>query len=218
MRNYKGHDVFNPVYLFYLESPSRDEWQKPDEVLHALAVPKGAVVADIGAGGGYFTEKLARDVGASGHVYATDVQKTMLRKLRKRVQKNGWTNVSVIEGAFDDPNLPADSCDLVFFSSVYKEIDDRILYMEKVRKAMKEAGRVAILEYRPDAEGPGPPRHHRLAASQVIEELDAAGFVLLQRFTFLPREYFLVFGPVGSPPAPTEASASQVSATGCVSP
>ena len=191
---YEGHRVFNPNYLWYLESSSRDGWQKPDEVLDALELVEGDVIADIGAGGGYFSEKLAGRVGPTGHVYATDVQPAMIKALRKRVAKRSLTNVTVIQGEFHDPNLPSASCDWVFLSSVYKEIDERPAYMRKVRDVLKKNGRVAILEYRPDARGPGPPRRDRLPEAQVIEEMEAAGFRLLRRFDFLPREYFLVFG------------------------
>ena len=197
MRDYEGHHVFNPVYLFYLESSERDAWQKPDEVIQALALPPAASVADVGAGGGYFTEKLARAVGSSGRVYATDVQPVMIRKLRRRVEKQSLTNVTVIHSGFDDPGLPAQSCDLAFFSSVYKEIDGRVEYMKRLRYALKAGGRVAILEYRPNADAPGPEKKDRLPESQVVDELEAAGYRLEQRFEFLPREYFLVFEPDG---------------------
>ena len=193
-RDYKGHRVFNPLFLWYLESSSRDEWQKPDEVLEALELVEGNVIADIGAGGGYFTEKLASRVGPTGHVYATDVQAVMIKKLQERVAKRSLTNVTVVHGEFDNPNLPSASCDWVFFSSVYKEIDERPAYMRKVRDVLKKNGRVAILEYRPDAAGPGPPRRDRLPEAQVIGEMEAAGFRMLRGFDFLPREYFLVFG------------------------
>ena len=185
MRDYEGHHVFNPIYLFYLESRERDAWQKPDEVIRALSLPPGASVADIGAGGGYFTEKLARAVGSSGRVYATDVQPVLIRKLQRRVEKRSLTNVTVIRGGFDDPGLPAQSCDLAFFSSVYKEIDERVEYMKTRRYALKEGGRVAILEYRPDTEAPGPEKKDRLPESRVIDELGAAGYRLVQRFEFL---------------------------------
>ena len=194
VRDYKGHRVFNPQFLWYLESSSRDKWQRPDEVLEALELREGDVIADIGAGGGYFTEKLAGRVGPTGHVYATDVQPVMIKKLGERVAKRGLTNVTVIQGEFHNPNLPPASCDWVFLSSVYKEIDERPAYMRKVRDVLKKNGRVAILEYRPDARGPGPPRRDRLPEARVIEEMEAAGFRLLRRFDFLPREYFLVFG------------------------
>ena len=194
MRERDGHMVFNPLFLFYLESPKRDVWQKPAEVLDALKIAPGSVVADIGAGGGYFTEKLANRVGPAGRVYATDVQDIMLRKLRERVVRQRLTNVTVVRAEYDDPKLPHGACDLAFFSSVYKEIDQRPAYMSKVGVALAKGGRVAILEYRPETDAPGPPRQYRLAESQVIAEMEAAGFVLLERFDFLPREYFLVFG------------------------
>jgi predicted methyltransferase len=193
MKTYEGHRIFNPAYLFYLESSGRDAWQKPEEVLAALRLAPGQAVADIGAGGGYFTEKLAARVGDTGHVYAVDVQDVLIRKLQQRVQTQQLTNVSVIHGSFDDPRLPPASCDLAFFSSVYKEIDDRVDYMKRVKATLKAGGRVAILEYRPETHAPGPPRTARLSEAQVIDELSAAGFQLEERFDFLPREYFLVF-------------------------
>lgn len=198
MTDYRGHKLFNPLYLFYLESPKRDQWQKPEEVLNALRVSEGEVVADIGAGGGYFTEKFSRRVGARGHVYATDVQEVMIRKLLKRVKQRPLNNVTVVRGEFDDPRLAADSCHLVFFSSVYKEITHRVAYMQRVRQALKANGRVAILEYRMDVNDPGPPKEYRLPERQVIAELEAAGYRLAQRFDFLPREYFMVFEPNGT--------------------
>jgi len=195
MTDYHGHKVFNPFYLFYLESPKRDQWQMPERVLAALRVSEGQVVADIGAGGGYFTEKFSRRVGTNGHVYATDVQDVMIRKLTKRVKRRGLGNVTVVRGDFDDPRLPAGVCDLAFFSSVYKEISDRATFLKRLHPVLKPAGRVAILEYRPDADAPGPPRAYRLPEAQVVAELEEAGYRLVERFDFLPREYFLVFAP-----------------------
>ena len=189
-----GHSVFNPFYLFYLDSDARDAWQHAERVLDALALAPDAVVADVGAGSGYFTERLARRLGG-GFVYATDVQQEMIDRLRERVADAGLANVVVVPAEFDDPSLPDACCDLVFFSSVYKEIDGRVAYMEKVGQLLRPGGRVAILEFRPDASGPGTPRAHRLPAARVIDELGAAGFELRERHSFLPRQYFLVFAP-----------------------
>lgn len=194
MREYKGHVIFNSRYLFYLEASYRDEWQKPEEVLDALKLPTNAIVADIGAGGGYFTEKFAGRVGPGGRVYATDVQDALLKKLRQRVAEHRLENVTVVHAAFDDPTLPEGACDLAFFSSVYKEIGNRADYMRRLAKTLKPSGRVAILEYRMDVRAPGPPPKYRLPEEQVIEEMTRAGFALQERFDFLPREYFLVFG------------------------
>jgi SAM-dependent methyltransferase len=102
-------------------------------------------------------------------------------------------NVTVVKGGFDDPGLPHACCDLVFFSSVYKEIDDRIAYMEKIRNILKPGGRAAIIEFHPDKLIPGPPMDIRLYPEQVIQELSAAGFTLVESHDFLPGEYFLIF-------------------------
>jgi SAM-dependent methyltransferase len=135
--------------------------------------------------------------------------------LERRVEKRDLANVTVIRGAFDDPRLPPASCDLVFFSSVYKEIDERPRYLQHVMKTLKPGGRVAILEYRPQTREPGPPREHRLSEETVLAEMGAAGFELVERHDFLPREYFLVFGLArreGSPGADSSVCVRAASA------
>jgi FkbM family methyltransferase len=189
----EGHRVFNPAYLPYLDSPLRDEWQQPEAVLDALDIPEGAVAADVGAGSGYFAERLADRVGPAGLVYATDVQDEMIEALERRVAERGLDNVRVVHAAFGDPTLPEGCCDLVFFSSVYKEIDDRVAYMKKVARVLRPGARVAIIEFRPGARGVGTPPADRLAPEEVTQELAAAGFALLATHDFLPREYMLVF-------------------------
>jgi ubiquinone/menaquinone biosynthesis C-methylase UbiE len=191
-----GHRVFNPQYLPVLESSFRDRWQHPEAVLDALDVPADAVVADVGAGGGYFTERFSKRV-PQGHVYATDVQEPMLSALRRRVEKRRLTNVSVVRGEFDDPGLGAACCDLVFLSSVYHEIDDRVDYMRRVRLLLRPGGRVAILEFEPGAGGPGPPDAARLAPERVEAELEAAGFVRTASHDVVPRESMQIFEPTG---------------------
>ncbi len=189
----EGHRVFNPDYLFVLESKSRDKWQKPIEVIKAMGLSPGDSIADIGAGGGYFTEKFSHVVGRSGKVYATDAQEIMTTKLKERTKNKNLDNVKVILSRFDDPLLPDNSCDIIFFSSVYKEIDGRITYMRKVKKSLKPGGRVVILEFRREAEGTGPLVDSRLHKQQILDELEAAGFYLQRSYDFLPREYFFIF-------------------------
>jgi ubiquinone/menaquinone biosynthesis C-methylase UbiE len=189
----EGHRVFNPAYLFYLESERRDAWQKPQEVLAALRLAPNAVVADIGAGGGYFTVRFARHLNAGGRVYAVDVQDVMIDQLRQRVRDEGLSNVEVVKGAFNGPGLPPASCDLCFFSSVYGEIEDRAGYLQKVRHCLKPGGHVAVLEYRPAEMAPGPPHQIRLGAEQIAQEFKTAGFELAEEFDFLPRESFQIF-------------------------
>ena len=188
-----GREVFNPAYTFVLEGDDRETWQKSEAVMDALAIGPGTRVADVGAGSGWFTERFSRRVGRDGVVYAVDVQPEMIEKLRERVEAQGLANVRVIEGGYDDARLPPGKSDVVFFLSVYKEIDDRVAYMRRLREAIAPGGRVAILEYDPDAEGPGPPRRVRLPRQTVIAELGAAGYRLVADHGFLPRQYFLVF-------------------------
>ena len=195
MHDVEGRRVFNPLYRFFLDGRNRDAWQKPDEVIAALELAPGAVVADVGAGTGYFTERLSDAVGPSGRVYATDVQDAMLRALEERVAEARLANVEVVRAGFDDPALPAACCDLVFFANVYKEIDDRVAYLRRLAPALRPGGRIAIIEYRPGRGGLGPPEEARLPEAQVVEELATADFALVARYDFLPRQYFLVFAP-----------------------
>lgn len=189
----EGRRVYNPAWAWALEV-RRDEWQQPEAVLRTLALPETAVVADIGAGGGYFTERFSRAL-PQGRVFATDVQEGMIERLEARVRERSLTNVEVVRAPFDDPGLPARCCDLVFFSSVYKEIDGREAYLRRVRSLLRPGGRVAVLEFRPGAPGGGPPEAMRLAPETIVAELAAAGFVLVESHDFLPRESFLVFAP-----------------------
>lgn len=191
----QGARIFNPAYRGFLTWAPRDAWQRPAEVVAALAIEPGDVVADIGAGNGYFVDRLSAEVGAQGRVYATDVQEIMLRDLRERVGRNGLANVEVVHGGFDDPALPEACCDLMLFANVYKEIQDRVPYMRRVHQALRAGGRVAIVGFRADVRGPGPPADSRIEAARVIEELESAGFALRDQHRFLERQYFLVFAP-----------------------
>ncbi|MEM7408830.1 MAG: class I SAM-dependent methyltransferase [Myxococcota bacterium] len=202
----EGHRVFNPAYLWWLDLPQRASWQQPEAVLDALEIAEGDVVADIGAGGGYFAERLATRVGPAGRVYATDVQDEMIEALDERVEARGLDNVRVVRAAFDDPTLPRACCDLVFFANVYKEIDGRVDYMKRVARVLRPGARVAILAFHPDAPGPGPPVGDRLAAETVTRELASAGYTLASTRDFLPRHYLLVFEPaIARPPADAHA-------------
>lgn len=193
MHDVEGHRIFNPFYLRALESPSRQSWQKPERVVRALGLSPGDAVADIGAGGGYFSERFARAVGGEGRVFATDVQDEMVRALEERFSGARLENVTVVRAGFDDPGLPPACCDLAFFANVYKEIDARPAYLRRLATALREDGRIAIIDFRPSAPGLGPPREVRLPESQVVAELEEAGFALAERHDFLPRQYFLVF-------------------------
>ena len=169
----EGRRVFNPEYRLLLESPERDLWQKPAAMLEASGVGPGSVVADIGAGTGYLTRAFSRAVGPEGRVYATDVQPEMLAELERVALDH--TNVEVVRGSFERPELPEACCDVAFFLNVYKEIEPRVPFLQETMRSLGEGGRVVIVGFEPDSRGPGPPKDMRLSAEEVIAECERRG-------------------------------------------
>jgi cyclopropane fatty-acyl-phospholipid synthase-like methyltransferase len=172
------------------DDPARDAWQRPDEVVRALALSGDAVVADIGAGTGYFSVRLAPAV-PSGRVYAVDLEPEMVRHLDARAKEAGLANVQAVLGGTESPRLPA-PVDLALLVDVYHHIGDREAYFARLRESLRPGGRLAIVDFRPESPR-GPPRSSKLAPEQVRGELARAGFELAQEHTFLPDQYFLVF-------------------------
>ena len=172
------------------DDPQRDAWQKPHEVIAALALPPRSVVADVGAGTGYFSARLANML-KGGRVYAVDVEPAMVKHLAERAKREKLPNMQAVLGTADDARLPA-KVDLVLLVDVYHHIEQRSAYFRKLRASLKPGGRVAIIDFRLDAPA-GPPRAERIAPERVKEELRAAGFALASEHAFLPYQYFLVF-------------------------
>jgi ubiquinone/menaquinone biosynthesis C-methylase UbiE len=180
-------------YIALLEDPKRDEWQKPDEVLKALQLKEGQFVADVGAGSGYFTVRLARAVGEKGVVFAVDVDEGMLGYLRQRLAKERINNIQVMQVPPHDPLLIAGSADVVFLCNVYHHLEDRDVYLRKLRKALKPGGRLVIVDfYKKEGIPVGPPMHMRLSEETVAKELQGAGLKVTEKLTFLPYQYILV--------------------------
>jgi cyclopropane fatty-acyl-phospholipid synthase-like methyltransferase len=174
------------------DDPARDRWQKPDEVIAALALAPDAAVADVGAGTGYFAVRLARAV-PKGRVYAVDIEPDMVRYLGERAKREGLPNLRPVLGKPDDPQLP-EPVDRVLIVDTYHHIGDRIAYFERLRARLKPGGQVAIVDF--TLESPvGPPRSARIPAQQVREEMQRAGYALATQHDFLPHQYFLVFRP-----------------------
>ena len=187
--------LFPPQDLGLLEGPDRDAWQKPDQIMDALAIADGAAVADIGAGAGWFTIRLARRVGPNGTVYAQDVQRQMLEAIRRRVAREGLKNVQTRLGEDSTPNLPARSLDAVLVVDTYPEVTDRVSFLRNLAGALKPAGRIGIVNYKPGRGGPGPVDNEgvRVEASVVEADARAAGLRVLEREA-LPYQYLLVLG------------------------
>jgi ubiquinone/menaquinone biosynthesis C-methylase UbiE len=186
--------LFPPEELGVLEGPDRDAWQKPDLVMDALAIGERSVVADVGAGGGWFTVRLARRVGPNGVVFAQDVQPQMLDSIRRRIDREGFQNVRYIRGERLDPKLPAGALDAVLMVDTYHEFENPVALLRGVSAAIKPTGRVGIVDFRSDGGGPGPPFSERVKEERVVEEAAEAGLRLLGRETFLEFQYFLIFG------------------------
>jgi SAM-dependent methyltransferase len=174
---------------------SRDALSQPGKVLDALALAPGQRVADLGAGDGYYTLRLADAVGASGRVYAVEVDEGALRALRARTA--GDARVEVIEGAIDDPRLPDGAVDLVLLSDVYHHLDERVAYFARLRGDLADGARVAIVEPRASWASwwlllpPG----HGVAVPAMRAEMEAAGYRHLASHDFLPAHAFEVFAP-----------------------
>lgn len=188
-RSFADVDYWKPVF----EDPARDKWQMPVEVVAALKLARGSCVADLGAGTGYFLPYLSKAVGASGCVLALEPEPNLVVHIRERAEKEGWSNVTPILASFDDPRLPNASVDLVLIVDTFHHLDDRLAYLQRLRRALEPEGRVAIIDWfkRPLPEGPPP--DHKLARGQVVREMAAAGYQLSEEPKILPYQYFLIF-------------------------
>lgn len=174
------------------DDPERDAWQKPDQVIQALALAPDALVADVGAGTGYFAVRLARAV-PRGHVYGADLEPDMVRYLAERARREGRANLTAVQAAPQDPQVPR-AVDLVLLVNTYHHIGERASYFRGLQRSLRPGGRVAIIDFFPDAPA-GPPRQARIPAAVVKEEMGQAGYGLVTEHGFLPLQYFLVFAP-----------------------
>jgi ubiquinone/menaquinone biosynthesis C-methylase UbiE len=186
--------VFPPQLLGELEGPDRVAWQKPDQIMDALGIADGSVVADLGAGGGWFTVRLARRVGPQGVVYAEDIQKEMIESIERRVQREGLRNVRMVLGMAADPKLPKGAMNAVLIADVFHEVEHPVELLRNVRNSLTPTGRLGIVEHRKDGWGPGPPLDERIDEAAVLKDAESAGLRLISRETFLPYQYLLVFG------------------------
>jgi SAM-dependent methyltransferase len=177
----------------WLERSERDDEEAPDVALNVLKIPKGASVADIGAGSGYITERLAARVGPTGRVFANDVQPQMLNMLARRLEIRKITNVTLIEGTIDDPKLPPASVDLALMVDVYHELSQPQAMLRHLRDSLKPGGRLVLLEYR--KEDPTVPikPEHKMSVAEAKMEVEAEGFTLTKVDEALPRQHILIF-------------------------
>jgi cyclopropane fatty-acyl-phospholipid synthase-like methyltransferase len=178
-------------YAKGFDDPARDGWQMPDRVIAALALKPGDRVADVGAGTGYFSVRLAR-AAAKPTVFAVDVEPAMVAYLAKRAAAEGLSNIRAVQATAASPQLP-EPVDVVLVVDTFHHIGSRATYFAGVRRWLRPGGRVAIVDFRKDAPGEGPPAHFRFTPEEITAEMAAAGYVPDARHDFLPRQHFLVF-------------------------
>ncbi len=183
---HQHHPPSSGEYAKVLEDPSRDAWQKPHEVVMALGLKPTDVVADIGAGTGYFARRFANH---AAKVYAVDIDEELLAI----TQKDAPSNLTVVLAAPDDPRLPEQAVDLIFFCDVLHHIENRAAYYPKLIKALKPGGRVVVIDFYKKDLPVGPPPSMKLSEEEVIAELGNAGFTLTKRLDILPYQYYLFF-------------------------
>jgi ubiquinone/menaquinone biosynthesis C-methylase UbiE len=176
----------------YFDDPQRDAWQKPHEVITALALPSNAKIADIGAGTGYFTVRLAH-MAANGRVYAVDIEPDMVKYLTQRAQHEGLPNIRAILATPSDARLP-EKVDRALLVDTYHHIAEREAYFRRLQKDLLPGAEVTIIDFKRDSPI-GPPVNERLAQDQVAAEMGRAGYRLVRSRDFLPYQYFLVFAP-----------------------
>jgi ubiquinone/menaquinone biosynthesis C-methylase UbiE len=179
----------------WLVRAERETEEAPDRALDAIALKKGDVVADIGAGVGYFSWRMAERVGSAGKVYASDIQPGMLEQLKKNVAARGLTNVVPVLGTDVDPKLPAGKLDLALLVDVYHEFSQPQKMLARIREALKPSGRMILLEYR--KEDPSVPirLEHKMTVQEVRAEIEPEGFKFETSLETLPRQHILIFRP-----------------------
>ncbi len=184
--------LFPPDKLFVLEEPR--DWQDTKEIMDRLHIKTGDIIADIGAGSGYFTIPLATRVGSKGMVFAEDIQIEMINYITRKIEGLKMNNVRVIFGKPDDPSLLDNFFNLAFLANTYHELQKPFLMLNNIRKDLRYYGRLAIIDWDPAKKSPfGPLTEDKVPEGTVIKEVESAGFNLIEKHNFMPYHYFLVF-------------------------
>lgn len=191
------HHAFDDVeqWVRVFDDPGRDAWQNPDGILRVLGVAPGMTVADLGAGTGYFSVRLAKAVGPGGRVLAIDVEPKLVDYLKARAEKEKLPQIVPVLAAPDDPKLPAHGVDLVMIVDTWHHIDDRLHYLGKLAEGLKPGGRVVVVDFKKGDFPVGPPDAHKLAPEAVVTEFLDAGWNLAQRWDRLQYQYMIAFTP-----------------------
>jgi ubiquinone/menaquinone biosynthesis C-methylase UbiE len=192
--------LFAPLDLGLLDAPDRELWQKPDQIMDALQIADGSVVADLGAGGGWFTLRLARRVGPRGRVYAEDIQSQMVERISRLVAREGLNNVTTVLGTATDPRLPT-SVDAALIVDSYHEMEldngerrDPVTLLTSVAQSLTAQGRLGIVDFNPGGGGPGPAPDERPDPRAIMRACATAGLQFIRREEVPPFQFLLIFG------------------------
>jgi arsenite methyltransferase len=182
------------AYIAMLEDPKRDSYQKPQEVLMALGLKEGESVADIGAGSGYFSFRFAGQVGNTGRVYAVDISPDMILYMNRRVRDLGLKNVVTVLSSPDDPLLLDASIDRFFICDTWHHVENQAKYLGLIKNMLKPGGQLVMIDFHKKELPVGPRLEMKIAREDLVRQMETHGFQLLKEHTFLPYQYFLVFG------------------------
>lgn len=177
----------------WLERSEREEEENPERAIRALDLRQGMVVADVGAGSGYFTLRMAKLVGPGGKVYASDIQQQMLDLLKERMRSEKISNVELVRGTLTDPKLPPGNLDLILMVDVYHEFSEPQAMLRKMKEALAPDGRLVLIEYRKEDASVPIRFEHKMSVAEVRAELEAEGFKLDRLLDLLPRQHIFIF-------------------------
>ncbi|HYK87707.1 MAG TPA: methyltransferase domain-containing protein [Acidobacteriota bacterium] len=182
------------AYIAFLDDPKRDAYQKPHEVIMALGLKEGEVIADVGAGSGYFSFRIAHHVGEKGRVYAVDINPDMIVHMNRRIRDLHLDNVVTILAAPDDPLLADASVDRFFICETWHHIENHAHYLSLMKKMLRPGGQIIMIDFQKKELPIGPPMEMKIDREDLLKEMESNGFRLLAEHKFLPYQYFLVFG------------------------
>lgn len=177
----------------WLDRAEREEEEQPDRALELIGIKPGMIIADVGAGSGYMSVRLARRVGQGGKVYANDLQATMLKLLQNNVRREKLTNIELVQGTATDTRLPAGAIDLALLVDVYHEFWYPQEMLRSIRRSLKPNGQLVLLEYRKEDPGLQILPDHKMSVAEVRTEVEAEGFTFDRLIPQLPRQHIIVF-------------------------
>jgi ubiquinone/menaquinone biosynthesis C-methylase UbiE len=186
--------LFQASDLGLLESDDRDRWQRVDDILDYLKISDGSIVADVAAGGGWFSDRLSRRVGPTGAVYAEEIQPAMIQAMTRRFQVENVTNIHFVLGTPTDPRLPAGTVDAVLIVNSFHDIEEPVPLLEHISEALNRRGLIGIVDFTPGGGGPGPDASERVAPDAVISAAASASLHLVAQYPIPPFEFLVVFG------------------------